>query len=193
MDKAADQMNIARELDLQDRFINSKCAKYMLRVNQVEEAEKILALFTRKDVPATQDLVDMQCQWFNIEEGYAYLRQKEYGKALKRFHVIEKIYDDIYDDQFDFHTYCMRKMTLRAYVRYAKKNTERIRIYLFASNIKKLIYPSLFYNHCVVFFDTRIIFVIIISILRLLRVLSRYIYIYIYIMQKGQNCCIYKG
>ena len=110
-------MNIARELDLQDRFINSKCAKYMLRVNQVEEAEKILALFTRKDVPATQDLVDMQCQWFNIEEGYAYLRQKEYGKALKRFHVIEKIYDDIYDDQFDFHTYCMRKMTLRAYVR----------------------------------------------------------------------------
>ncbi|KAI9268981.1 NMDA receptor-regulated protein 1-domain-containing protein [Phascolomyces articulosus] len=109
-------MNTARELDLQDRFVNSKCAKYMLRNNQVEEAEKTLALFTRKEVPATQDLVDMQCQWFNIEEGYAYLRQKEYGKALKRFHIIEKIYDDIYDDQFDFHTYCMRKMTLRAYV-----------------------------------------------------------------------------
>ncbi|KAG2219992.1 hypothetical protein INT45_001891 [Circinella minor] len=116
LDKAADQMNIARELDLQDRFINSKCAKYMLRVNRIEEAEEILALFTRKDVPAVQDLVDMQCQWFNIEEGYAYLRQKEYGKALKRFHIIEKIYDDIYDDQFDFHTYCTRKMTLRAYV-----------------------------------------------------------------------------
>ena len=23
---------------------------------------------------------------------------------------------EIFDDQFDFHTYCMRKMTLRAYV-----------------------------------------------------------------------------
>ncbi|KAI9484379.1 NMDA receptor-regulated protein 1-domain-containing protein [Zychaea mexicana] len=116
IEKAATIMNDARELDLQDRFVNSKCAKYMLRANKVEEAEKTLALFTRKEVPAIQDLADMQCQWFNIEEGYAYLRQKEYGKALKRFHTIEKIYDDIFDDQFDFHTYCARKMTLRAYV-----------------------------------------------------------------------------
>ena len=110
-------MNEAREMDLQDRFINSKSAKYMLRANQIDEAEKTLALFTRKEVSVIQDLTDMQSQWFHLEEGYAYLRQKEYGMALKRFHTIEKIFDDIYDDQFDFHTYCMRKMTLRAYVR----------------------------------------------------------------------------
>lgn len=111
-------MNEARELDLQDRFINSKCAKYMLRAGQIEEAEKILALFTRKEVSAVQDLTDMQCHWFHIEEGYAYLRQKNYGKALKRFHVTQKIFDDIYDDQFDFHGYCLRKMTIRAYIKY---------------------------------------------------------------------------
>lgn len=111
-------MNEARELDLQDRFINSKCAKYMLRAGQIEEAEKILAMFTRKEVSAVQDLTDMQCHWFHIEEGYAYLRQKNYGKALKRFHVTQKIFDDIYDDQFDFHGYCLRKMTIRAYVKY---------------------------------------------------------------------------
>src|SRR5690606_15547617 len=36
---AMEAMNEARELDLQDRFINSKCVKYMLRANKMEEAE----------------------------------------------------------------------------------------------------------------------------------------------------------
>ncbi|PHZ10316.1 N-terminal acetyltransferase A, auxiliary subunit [Rhizopus microsporus ATCC 52813] len=116
VEEAAEVMNEARELDLQDRFINSKCAKYMMRAGRIEEAEKILKLFTRKDVEPVQDLTDMQCQWFMVEEGHAYLRKKEYGKALKRFHSIEKIYTDYYDDQFDFHSYCLRKLTLRAYV-----------------------------------------------------------------------------
>lgn len=43
-------MNEARELDLQDRFINSKCTKYYLRNNQIAEAEKIIGLFTRVGV-----------------------------------------------------------------------------------------------------------------------------------------------
>lgn len=116
VEEASVVMNDAREIDLQDRFINSKCAKYMLRAGKIEEAERILGLFTRKEVPALQDLTDMQCQWVMIEEGNAYLRKKEYGKALKRFHAIQKFYSDYFEDQFDFHNYCLRKFTLRAYV-----------------------------------------------------------------------------
>jgi peptide alpha-N-acetyltransferase len=40
-------MDEARSLDLQDRFLNSKCSKYMLRNNDVEAAEKTVALFAR--------------------------------------------------------------------------------------------------------------------------------------------------
>ena len=47
MEAAARVMNDARELDLQDRFINSKSAKYYIRNDKIEEAEKILGLFTR--------------------------------------------------------------------------------------------------------------------------------------------------
>ncbi|KAG2204981.1 hypothetical protein INT47_002605 [Mucor saturninus] len=114
--QASKVMNEAREMDLQDRFINSKSAKYMLRAGEIEEAERVLGLFTRKDVNTVQDLTDMQCQWFMTEEGNAYLNKKEYGKALKRFHTLEKFYVDYFDDQFDFHTYCLRKLTLRSYV-----------------------------------------------------------------------------
>ncbi|GAB5591523.1 hypothetical protein Unana1_06423 [Umbelopsis nana] len=117
LEAAARVMNEARELDLQDRFINSKCAKYYIRNDKVEEAEKILGLFTRPDAASPlQDLTDMQCMWLTLEEGDSFLRRGLKGKALKRYHTVEKFFADIFDDQFDFHTYCLRKNTLRSYI-----------------------------------------------------------------------------
>lgn len=40
-------VNEARLLDGQDRFLNTKCAKYLLRAGMVEEASAILGLFTK--------------------------------------------------------------------------------------------------------------------------------------------------
>ncbi|KAF9139205.1 N-alpha-acetyltransferase 16, NatA auxiliary subunit [Mortierella sp. GBA39] len=110
-------LNEARELDLQDRFINTKCTKYMLRADNMADAEKTTILFTRADIPnPLNDLVDMQTQWFSLEAGESNMRQGQIGRALKRFHQIDKHFNDYTEDQFDFHTYCLRKMTLRAYV-----------------------------------------------------------------------------
>jgi hypothetical protein len=41
------EMEFARSLDLQDRFINTKCTKYMLLNNQIEKAEATIGLFAR--------------------------------------------------------------------------------------------------------------------------------------------------
>lgn len=50
--------------------------------------------------------------------GEAHQRREEYGKALKKYHAVAKFFDDWLDDQLDFHTYCLRKMTLVNYIRY---------------------------------------------------------------------------
>ncbi|KAF8982870.1 N-alpha-acetyltransferase 16, NatA auxiliary subunit [Entomortierella lignicola] len=114
---AVEAVNAARELDLQDRFINSKCTKYMLRAEKMEDAEKTVVLFARADLAdPLNDLVEMQAMWFSLECGESHLRQGQIGRALKRFHQVGKHFDDFTEDQFDFHMYCLRKMTLRAYV-----------------------------------------------------------------------------
>ena len=59
----------------------------------------------------------MQCMWYELEAAHSYLRTGDHGRALKQFTSIENHFLDIVEDQFDFHTYCIRKMTLRAYVR----------------------------------------------------------------------------
>ena len=44
---AARCVNDARLLDGQDRFLNTKCGKYLLRAGMVEEASTVLGLFTK--------------------------------------------------------------------------------------------------------------------------------------------------
>jgi peptide alpha-N-acetyltransferase len=45
--EAARWMDEAQALDTADRFINSKCAKYMLKAGLVKEAEDMCSKFTR--------------------------------------------------------------------------------------------------------------------------------------------------
>ena len=109
-------MEHARLMDLQDRYVNTKATRYQLRADRIEEAIATISLFT-KDGDGHSNLVDMQCMWYALELAHSHLRLGEYGKALKNFTACDKHFTDIVEDQFDFHTYCIRKMTLRAYVR----------------------------------------------------------------------------
>ncbi|CAG0879709.1 unnamed protein product [Darwinula stevensoni] len=131
----------AQGLDTADRYVNSKCAKYMLRAGLIKEAEEICSKFTREGVPAMENLNEMQCMWFQNECAQAYRKLAKYGEALKKCHEIDRVllqilpscfnigglvkecyisfgqhFSEILEDQFDFHTYCLRKLTLRSYV-----------------------------------------------------------------------------
>jgi N-alpha-acetyltransferase 15/16, NatA auxiliary subunit len=116
--KAAEAMDRARTLDTRDRYINSKAAKYLLRNGDNEKALEIMGLFTRAESPAgpLSDLLDMQCIWFLTEDGEAYARRGNTGLALKRFHAIWNIFEIWQEDQFDFHSFSLRKGLIRAYV-----------------------------------------------------------------------------
>jgi len=85
-------MNYARELDLQDRFVNSKCVKYMLRNGNIDEAEKTAGLFTKADSPTPlDDLMEMQCIWYEYEKAMAYANKGDNGHALKLLHQINTV------------------------------------------------------------------------------------------------------
>ncbi len=62
------------------RFLNSTAAKWKFRAGDVEGAEATAALFT-KDGDQVNNLFDMQCTWYEIECGRAWLRRSEYGKV----------------------------------------------------------------------------------------------------------------
>lgn len=118
VDKASKAMNEAREMDLKDRYINTKCAKYQLRNDEHEAAISTMGLFTRKEAVGGPlgDLTDMQCVWFLTEDGESYLRQGKLSLALKRFRTVYDVFETWTDDQFDFHSFSLRKGMVRAYI-----------------------------------------------------------------------------
>lgn len=144
-EEANNIMQMGRSLDLQDRFINSKATKYLLRANKVEEAIDCVSLFTKVEDGAVNGLKDlhiMQSNWILVESAEAYARkyheQKEnilkedptserfpemndmadlyLGLALKRFQAVLNVFKVYVNDQFDYHSYCMRKGTPRDYI-----------------------------------------------------------------------------
>ncbi|KFY43335.1 hypothetical protein V495_03997 [Pseudogymnoascus sp. VKM F-4514 (FW-929)] len=115
---ASATMEIARTLDERDRYINTKAAKYQLRNDENEAALKTLGMFTRAEAVGgpLADLHDMQCMWYLTEDGQSHARQGDVGLALKRFTTVYNIFDVWQEDQFDFHSFSLRKGQIRAYV-----------------------------------------------------------------------------
>ena len=116
--KAAELMEKARTLDPRDRYINTKAAKYQLRNNDNEAAIENMSKFTRNEAHGGPlgDLHDMQCAWYITEDGEAYVRQGKLGLALKRFTSVLSIFEIWQEDQFDFHSFSLKKGQIRAYI-----------------------------------------------------------------------------
>ncbi|KAH8116094.1 NMDA receptor-regulated protein 1a [Phellopilus nigrolimitatus] len=142
----------ARRLDRQDRFLNTKSAKYHQRAGLLDEAQAILGLFTKKDAATPgADLEDMQSLLYLTEEADAQNRLGRLGLALKKYLAIQKVFDDFNNDQYDFHFYSLRRFTINPYIgllhwedalqsqpAYVKSALEAARIYISVYDDPKL-------------------------------------------------------
>merc|ERR1719201_170243 len=134
--EAASACDYGRRLDLADRCINCKTTKYLFRAARIEEAERIVVLFSKSEGEYQASLFDMQCMWYECTAGEAYLAAKNYKMALKKFGSVEVHWGTIQDDQIDYHSYCMRKSTLRSYMQMIKlEDTLGIHSFYFKSTL----------------------------------------------------------
>ncbi|CEL91625.1 unnamed protein product [Vitrella brassicaformis CCMP3155] len=144
-ERASELAEEARQLDLADRFLNTKSVKYLLRINKTQQALSTALLFSKEqDSDATPNLFDMQCMWFEYEIGRAYRRVHDYARALKNFHRIVNHLNDFREDQFDFHGYCQRKMSNRTYLSFLRMEDRLYSHKFFRRAAKQLIDLYLF-------------------------------------------------
>jgi len=88
-----------------------------LKIDKVEESDATMLPFSRDGSDESKlNIHDMQGMWYEDATGNSYLRQDNLRLALKNFNHIERHFDQIVEDQYDFHMYSMRKWTLSAYI-----------------------------------------------------------------------------
>ena len=112
---ASEILENCRKLDLQDRYLNNQATKYLLQANFVTQAIGTIGMFTKDEGDPLQTLFDLQCSWYELEAAKAYARNKNWAMALKNFYAVQRHFNDYIEDLFDFHAFCLKKTTLRAY------------------------------------------------------------------------------
>ena len=63
-------------MDLADRFLNARSSRYLIRIDELKQAEETMLLFSKEGQEL--NVHDMQCMWYESEVGLSYLRQKNY-------------------------------------------------------------------------------------------------------------------
>lgn len=92
--EAAKLMDLARSMDLADRYLNTKCTRFLLRADRITDADKTISPFTKTKREADiyqNNVLDMQVSWYEQEEAESHIRSGHYGRALKRLSSIERV------------------------------------------------------------------------------------------------------
>ncbi|CCW60002.1 unnamed protein product [Phytomonas sp. EM1] len=108
--------DFCRKLDLQDKYLNSKAAKYFFRDNQIEKGEETMQLFYKESVVQGDTYLtalESQCAWYGREVGEAFYRRGDYISALQNLLLFEKHHYNNHCELTDFHAYVFRRCTMR--------------------------------------------------------------------------------
>jgi peptide alpha-N-acetyltransferase len=151
LEQSSELLSEAREMDLADRFLNTMAVRGLMRKDDTEEALRVVLLFdfhSKESGNPEGNLKDMQVMWVEYYIGLSYMRKAKYGLALKKFHETFQHFHDIQEDQFDFHSYCFRKTTLRTYVRFLRMQDDLYshKFYRRAAKAAMIIYKQLLDN-----------------------------------------------
>ena len=91
-----------------------KCGKYMIRAGFIQEGVHLIQSFTPRGECEADN--DSPCHWFLLEVARAYQRKAEYRRSLDFCLQLRKSFENIWEDQLDFHVFCLSKMRLCSYV-----------------------------------------------------------------------------
>eukprot|EP00742_Colponemidia_sp_Colp-10_P018251 GILJ01021070.1.p1 GENE.GILJ01021070.1~~GILJ01021070.1.p1 ORF type:complete len:656 (+),score=167.75 GILJ01021070.1:105-1970(+) len=123
--KAAELAETARRLDLQDKYLSAKSAKYYLRTGEVEKAEGNLKLFMKEELELADvylTAIEAQTVWYEREVGDAFMLKNDPISALQNYSMFEKHHKDNHDEMVDFHNYTFRRCTMRQWLDVQEKD-----------------------------------------------------------------------
>lgn len=111
----------ACELEKGDRFLVNQRVLTLLQLNRTDEADRVAARWTRRDVPVRIDLATFEARWFAVAAAAAHWRRGETAQALKLWSQVLDVYAAGRDDSSQYFQMALVKGSLRAAMRVSWK------------------------------------------------------------------------
>lgn len=119
---ANDTMLKIKDSVASDKFSVSKMAKYLIRYGSISEAQEMMGKFIQKPNQQERmaDLHEMQAVWYLIEMADRQFKDGNKLSAACFYRKIVLIFDELNDDQLDFHGYALRRMSFIEYMKFLR-------------------------------------------------------------------------
>lgn len=89
-EQASNLVEMAKGLDLADRYLNALSSKYLFKINDIEKAYQTMAAFSKEDKDGNLNVHEMQTMWFENHCGSAEYRKGDLRKSLHQFWHIQR-------------------------------------------------------------------------------------------------------
>ncbi|KAK6588628.1 hypothetical protein RS030_3475 [Cryptosporidium xiaoi] len=136
LDDSIEAMENAKKLDSNDRYLNVKLICCYLESGNIEKANKILIEMMNSNLISSDrkklkgnssdsneenaDLRNLQVMWFEKRKAYyseIYAAENQLF-VLGNYQKVMNSLEIMRNDQYDYHLYCLRKMTLSRYIEF---------------------------------------------------------------------------
>jgi peptide alpha-N-acetyltransferase len=124
-EKAFQSMDEARKLDLADRYVNNRAAKYAARAGHVTLARELVAMFVRPEHHVDAHLTEMQAAWYCLEMGKGFAALGNYPRALHLLTRVDAFADEAVSDQAEYANYAFRLSAMSTFIDLVKSTTQR--------------------------------------------------------------------
>mmetsp|Transcript_3977 Transcript_3977/g.12939 ORF Transcript_3977/g.12939 Transcript_3977/m.12939 type:complete len:881 (-) Transcript_3977:79-2721(-) len=124
-EKAFQSMDEARKLDLADRYVNNRAAKYAARAGHVTLARELVAMFVRPEYHVDAHLAEMQAAWYCLEMGKGFAAHGNYPRALHLLMRVDGFADEAVTDQAEYANYAFRLSAMSTFIDLVKSTAQR--------------------------------------------------------------------
>lgn len=95
-----------------DKGLNSQAVRFHLKANLNREADLLFKRFMREDKLVEKQVHELQMMNHEMALATSYAQELRWPHALALLQIVEKNVDEIFEDQYDFYSFCFRKYTL---------------------------------------------------------------------------------
>lgn len=109
---AATKANYWYKINYGDKGLNTQAVQILIKANENIQGDELFKRFIKDDKLAEKNIHELQMMNYELSLATSYSQETKWPYSIALLQIAEKNIEEIYEDQYDFYSFCLRKYTL---------------------------------------------------------------------------------